>query len=723
MSARSDIPAIPVRATHDFELPERVAGLEELAYNLWWASDPGAIELFEKIHAEEWSRHRNPVELLVSMDHTLWDADIADPEFLEHYDEVMADFEAYLGGGSETWYARREGAALAGPIAYFSMEYGLHQSLAIYSGGLGVLSGDHLKSVSDLGVPLVGLGLLYRFGYFRQTIDADGMQQQSFPEYDFGRLACRPIVDADGRDLTVRIPFPHTDIAARLWLVQVGRVPLVLLDAGCEENHPAFRYLTNVLYVRGREMRLVQELILGVGGVRALRALGIAPSVWHVNEGHSILLQLERLRELLDRDGGSFDAALASVGNRVAFTTHTPVPAGNETFDRSLAKRYLDPWASILGVGVDRLLDLGSAERGEAVPALNLTAFALRTSAFANGVSLLNAEVSDPTWRHLFPELEPERPLIHAITNGVHPQTWLGPEMRRVLVDRVGPELLTGVATEEAWRRVEELADQELWAAHVAQKERLGRFVRSRVLKHYARHGDSPQQLLAASRTFDPERLTIGFARRFATYKRAGLLFSDVHRLRSLLLSVEHPVQIILAGKAHPADQPGQEVIQHIVQLSKERDLQDSIFFLPDYDMRVGQMLVQGVDLWLNTPRRPHEASGTSGQKAGMNGVLNCSILDGWWPEAYDGRNGWAFGGIEPESEDWQRDQEDAQALYQVLEDEVVPTFYERNGDDLPLAWIARMKHSIATVGSGFSSHRMVRDYVEQAYLPLVADD
>ena len=706
----------------EIDLPEELDRLYDLAYNLWWTWSPPVRQLFSAIDAPSWTRYRNPVELLLNVDRAQWERLVDDESFMTSYGRVVKAFDQYMKPQAETWFRREHPDYAGGPIAYFSMEYGIHQTLAIYGGGLGVLSGDHCKSASDLGLPFVGVGLLYRTGYFQQTVDADGYQQHTYPEYDFQRLPLRPAMDSRGRAVSVRVPFPGREVTARVWVAEVGRVPLLLLDTDRPENDPADRPITNALYIRGREVRLAQEVVLGCGGVKALAALGIEPAVWHINEGHSALLQLERARQEMNRSQTDFDGALETVGANVAFTTHTPVPAGNEQFDRDVAQRYLQPWAELLGTDTGRLLEIGHADHGEPGQAFNLTAFALKTSRFANGVSRLHAEVSDRMWRHLFPERPAERPVVEAITNGVHVPTWIGPEFRDLLRNRMGDGWLEALLDPRGWDAVLDCPDEELWAAHLAQKERLMRFTRSRLREQYARHGRSYDRLRELEQMFDPRALTIGFARRFATYKRAGLIFSDLHRLRQLLLNRDRPVRIFLAGKAHPADRPGQDLVRHIFKLSQEPDLKGRVVFLENYDMRVARMLVQGVDLWLNTPRRPQEASGTSGQKAAGNGVLNCSILDGWWPEGYDGDNGWAIGAAEASGSEDERDEADAFSLYHLLEEEIVPAYYERDEHDRPLEWIRRMKRAVASVGPRFSSDRMVRDYTELAYLPLSAE-
>jgi starch phosphorylase len=604
------------------------------------------------------------------------------------------------------------------------MEYGIDASLPLYAGGLGVLSGDHLKSASDLGVPLIGVGLLYRYGYFHQTVDPDGLQQHSYAESDFTRVPLRPVADGnDGRArwLSVHVPFPGRDLAVGVWVAKVGRVPLLLLTTDVPENHPADRTITNVLYVRSREVRLAQELVLGVGGVRAIRALGITPAVWHMNEGHSAFLQVERLREGVS-GGESLEDAVARVRRDAVFTTHTPVPAGHEEFDPALAQRYLEPLAAATPPLAEGALGLGRANGAQPAP-LNLTALGLRTAARANAVSRLNAEVCDRMWHHLRPDVPADQAVIRPITNGVHPTTWMGRSIRALFERHLGATWQRLLRSTEAWEAVGQIPDEELWAAHREQKQRLIRFVRARLREQLARHGGTPDDLRALDGWFDPDVLTIGFARRFATYKRVWLVFSDLDRARRLLTNPDRPVQLVFSGKAHPADRPGQELIRQTAIMGHQGALRGRVCFLEDYNLRVAGMLVQGTDVWLNTPRRPMEASGTSGQKAALNGVLNVSVLDGWWPEGFDGQNGWAIGdGASEHAEEEEQDRLDAEALYTVLEQQVVPTYYDRDAGGMPRAWATMMKRAIVTIAPRFSSGRMVRDYVDLAYLPAARD-
>jgi starch phosphorylase len=592
------------------------------------------------------------------------------------------------------------------------MEFGLHESLGVYSGGLGILAGDHAKAASDLGIPLVGVSLLYRSGYFRQTVDADGFQQHIYPDYDFARLPVLPVQSPAGGVLTVPVELPGRVVQAAVWKAQVGKVSVLMLDTDIPLNDPADRPITGILYVRGREMRLCQEIVLGVGGVRALRALGIGPAVWHLNEGHVAFLNLERARERVRRGDGLGDA-LKDLARNAVFTTHTPVPAGNETFDRDLVRRYVGPWTQEVGCDPEAALTLGM-ENGS----FNLTALAIRLSSSVNGVSRLHGQVSSNMWRHLWPDA-PESPVTH-ITNGVHTESWIGPEMRGLYARYIHPQWEQHLLEAELWQRVSEIPDADLWAAHRSQKERLIRFVRERVRMQSARHGQSPDALRTVEALLDPRALTIGFARRFATYKRAVLILSDLERLKPLLLDLGRPLQMIFAGKAHPADREGQDFIRRLVLLT-QGDLRGKLVFIEDYDMEVGRMMVQGCDVWLNTPRRPQEASGTSGQKCPINGGVNFSILDGWWVEGYKGNNGWAIGeGTGAEGME-ARDVEDAASLYDILEEQIVPLFFEKSADGLRRKWIEVMKASISSVVPQFSAHRMVRDYVETQYLPAAA--
>jgi starch phosphorylase len=698
-----------IRTLHvaDIELPPSLERLRDLAYDYWWSWSPRANRLFSRIDPEPWRRYHNPVQLLINVDPQQWMRLLSDPEFVRLYGDVIQALDEYRS--RPRWYAQQQGMNMAGPVAYFSMEFGIHESLGIYSGGLGVLAGDHCKAASDLGVPLVGVGLLYRSGYFRQTVDADGFQQHTYPDYDFARLPVLPVQAAGGGLLTVPVDLPGRVVHAGVWKVQVGLVPVLMLDTDIPLNDPADRPITGILYVRGREMRVCQEIVLGFGGVRALRALGIHPSVWHMNEGHVAFLTLERARERVQM-GDSLAEALEAVKRTTVFTTHTPVPAGNETFDRRLVRKYLEPWIRDVGCEPEEALALG-ADNGN----FNMTAFSIRLAAGTNGVSRLHGQVSSAMWQHLFPDGS-EAP-VGAVTNGVHTASWVGPEMRAFYAQHVDPAWEQRLLDAEAWRKVRDAPDAALWSAHRAQKERLIRFVRERVRVQAARHGLSPDELRQVEALLDPHALTLGFARRFATYKRAFLIMSDLDRLRAIVSDPQRPVQFLFAGKAHPADREGQEVVRRLFSLTHD-EFRGKLVFLEDYGIEVGRALVQGCDVWLNTPRRPQEASGTSGQKVPVNGGVNLSVLDGWWAEAFRGDNGWAIGDGSINPDTAAQDRADAESLYRVLQEEVVPRFFERDEAGLPRAWIRTMKASIESVVAPFSAHRMVRDYVVGSYLP-----
>jgi starch phosphorylase len=665
------------------------AALRTIAGNFSFSWTPGARQLFAELDRKRFSQLlHNPTAMLSE----LTDRDLEralTPEYAIKLGRVQERLEAEAS--QVTWWEQQER-----PddflVAYFSAEFGLDESLPTYSGGLGILAGDHLKSASELGVPLVGVGLFYSRGYFRQRLDEGDRQMERYPRNDTARLPLTlepmsPTVvmaDDEGNPVSVRIG---------VWRAQVGRVTLYLLDTKVEGNPEWARDVTNTLYGGDRQNRLRQELVLGIGGVRVLRELGLEPTVFHMNEGHSAFFQLERLRELVEEQGADRDQAIERLRASTVFTTHTPVPAGNEVFDPELVRRNVGPLVERCGFTWDEFAALGKVHDEDEV--FGMTPFALRTSEHANGVSKLHGVVSREMWHDLWPDRPIDDVPITSITNGVHVRTWLGGEL----------EGLLGTNTPQL-ERVRDLSDEELWNAHRGAKGRLMEFI--------SRTRGAPD--------LDPEALTIGFARRFATYKRAGLLLSQPERLAALLGNPDRPLQIVMAGKAHPADEGGKDVIRQVADFSRGEDAHAHVVFLPDYEMTLARRLVQGVDVWLNTPRRPMEASGTSGMKAALNGVLNCSILDGWWAEGYDPDRGWAIGGDEELPTEEEQDAADAEALFAVLEQQVLPTFFERDADGLPKRWIEMMRHSIAELGTEYSTNRMVREYVEKLYLPAHRD-
>ncbi|HEU5325896.1 MAG TPA: alpha-glucan family phosphorylase [Candidatus Limnocylindria bacterium] len=708
---------VPTLPGHEFSLPAGLEGLGELAYNLWWSWSPHAQALFSHIDHPTWARHRNPIPVLRDTDQARWAELTADEDFMVDASRVLDEFRRYLANGADSWYRSDASRQLSGPIGYFCAEYGLHESMQIYSGGLGILAGDHCKSASDAALPFVAVGLLYRRGYFRQQIDADGHQEHAQPDLDPSQLPLRRARARNGAPLEVSVEIGDRTVHAAVWVAQVGRVPILLLDTDIPRNDPADRPITHILYVRGREMRLCQELILGVGGVRALRALDIDPAVWHLNEGHSAFLLVERARELLVREPGlAAGEALRRVGGSSVFTIHTPVPAGNEVFDRTLVARALRGWFGPARIEPSELLELGRGHTDDPDAPFDMTAFVLRHAVGANAVSQLHGATATDTWQSLA-----GRP-IDAITNGVHVPTWMGRPVRRLVQRAIGVPLSVDMNGPAPLGSLVDLDDEELWAAHQQQKREMIGFLEGRLSRQFARHGESPDALRAVRHVLDPDSLIIGFARRFATYKRADLLFRDEERLAAILSSTERPVQVVIAGKAHPADRPGQQVIQHIFALSRSERLRGRVFIVEDYDMRIARFLVGGVDIWLNNPRRPMEASGTSGMKAAINGVPSVSILDGWWDEGFNGRNGWAIGDRTPDGDDQAQDDADAGELYRLLEDEIVPRFFERDASGLPGGWLETMRASVGSALWQFSTARMLTEYVDRLYLPAVRE-
>ena len=710
---------VPVAPGASFNLPPKLEGLRRLAYNMWWSWHPRARTLFSRIDAGAWARYRNPIPVLSGP--VAWSQLLDNPAFMADYESIVREFDAYMSNGRDHWFQKRHATDLTGPIAYFCAEYGFHESLGIYSGGLGVLAGDHMKTASDMALPLVGVGLMYRKGYFRQTIDADGHQEHAYPDYELGRLPIMRALDRLGEPLIVSVELPGRDLYAAVWVAQVGRVPVLLLDTDLPDNDDSDRPITHILYVRGREMRLHQELVLGVGGVRALRALDLAPAVWHLNEGHSAFLLAERARELV-AEGTPLDAAWTEIRRSSVFTIHTPVSAGNERFDTDLVRRVAGPLLDgdgrpgTGGVPLGSLLELGlGVERDHTQ--FDMTAFSLRLTSGANAVSLLHGHTANATWQGIMPHE------ILGLTNGVHTPTWLGQPMRDALERYTNADFVAmddQPAEHRFWERIDQVPGEELWEAHQRQKLELSIFARGRLRNQFARHGEAPMLLEELEEVLDPGILTIGFARRFATYKRAALLFSDLDRLARIVWDADRPLQIIFAGKAHPADRPGQGVIQDIFGRSRSPKLRGRVFIIEDYDIRIARFLVQGVDVWLNNPRRPLEASGTSGMKAAANGVLNLSVLDGWWDEGWTGDNGWAIGGRETNPDEGAQDWADAQDLYRILEQELIPAYYDRDEADLPVRFLQLMRNSIASTIWRFSTTRMLHEYVERLYLPAV---
>lgn len=689
-----------------------------LAQNLWWCWHPEVANIFRDIDPIRWRQlDHNPIALL--REFTPERLSIRASEMVLHsrVNYAYRRLQEYLDG-QNTWASTQAGVLGAKPVAYFSAEFGLHESIPIYSGGLGVLSGDHIKSASGLGVPLIGIGLYYTQGYFKQHLDEDGYQREEYIETKVENLPIVPALGEDGLPITVTIETRNGRLMAKVWLMNVGRIKLYLLDCNVEGNKPEDRELTSRLYGGDERTRIRQELVLGVGGVKALRALGIYPGVYHLNEGHSAFAALEVMRERMHDDGQTFDNALREVARSTVFTTHTPVPAGHDRFDALMIEEHLGPLRDQLGISADHLMSLGRVHPDDHTETFCMTVLALKLSRRANAVSQLHGHISRRMWQPLWPDRTEEEIPIGHITNGVHIQSWLAWQMQQ-LYDRHFPAgWQSRMGEPEVWQYIHRVDAGELWETHNALKNLLISFVRRRVSRQSRRRGEADDIIEAARNLLDPNVLTIGFGRRFATYKRANLLVTQVERIAELLSSSSRPIQIVYAGKAHPKDEPGKRFIQEIANLRHDSVFKGKIAFIEDYDINVCRHLIQGVDVWLNNPRRPLEASGTSGQKVVLNGGLNCSILDGWWAEAYDGRNGFAIGKGYSHSNDAITDERDAEYLYHVIEKEVIPTFYERDRDGLPRKWIKIMMNSISTLAWRFSAHRMVMDYTRHAYVP-----
>jgi len=700
-------------------LPPSLDALSDIATNLRWSWDGRALDLFRWVDPDAWEEAgHDPVRMLGLVSKERYAELAEDGPFLTFLASVKEDLDRYLD--EPRWYQSHRSETKIGTVAYFSPEFGVSEALPTYSGGLGVLAGDHLKAASDLGLPLVGIGLLYRQGYFRQQLNADGWQQERYPSLDPHGMPLTLVPTDDDGQVKVEVDLEGRSCVAQVWRAQVGRVPLYLLDCDIEDNAPEERAVTDRLYAGGSEHRLRQEIVLGIGGVRALRALGLEGDVFHSNEGHAGFLGLERIRELVGEKNLSFGEAVESVRAATVFTTHTPVPAGIDRYDLDLMGRYFESYAKECGATFEEMIDLGlDPQADKASPMFNMAVMGFRLAGRSNGVSKLHGRVSRSMFDRLWPEVPEDEVPITSITNGVHTSTWLGPELAEIFNRRLSPGWAeTGSAR---WERIKEVPDAELWRARDRARERLVYFVRERLRKQLLARGASESEAKWTEEMFDPGVLTIGFARRFAQYKRGTLLLSDPDRLKRLLLSSEQPIQIVLAGKAHPRDDAGKEIIQQLVHFARDPEIRFRFAFIEDYDMEVARYLTQGADVWLNNPRRPLEACGTSGMKAALNGALNCSILDGWWDECYNGENGWAIGTVDVSSDTEYQDRVDASATYDLLEREITARFYDRSEGPVPRRWTERIKCSIESTGKFVTADRMVRDYVTVLYEPAAA--
>jgi starch phosphorylase len=699
-------------------LPEKLSRLEELSKNLWWSWNYHAQQMFKYMDPEMWyQERRSPVRLLRRVRQTRLYELAEDKEFIKMYENTVEEFDKYMGG-KDTWMEREHPERKEQCIAYFCAEYGFHESFPIYSGGLGILAGDHLKTASDMGLNFVAVGLLYRNGYFEQRIDESGWQQNIYQSYEFEDFPVVPALDKAGDEVFVNIDFPGRKVWAKIWKAEIGRTSLYLLDTDIPQNEPEDRKITGTLYGGDRETRIQQEILLGIGGVRALRMLGYSPNVWHMNEGHAAFLSLERIRELVQRNSIEFSTASMIVKSGNVFTTHTPVPAGNDTFTLDMIDKYFRDFWSKMRADRDEFLNLGIEKLQGGGQHFSMTVLALRLSALANGVSKLHGRVSRNLWNHIYPDLPAvEVPITH-VTNGVHVWSWLNPNLVELLDKYLPEDWHERVYDPEIWEGVDKIPESEIWELHMSLKSRARGFLQGRLKRQRMRLGETIEDLLEVEEALPEDVLTIGFARRFATYKRATLIFKDINRLKSIIANSERPVQFVFAGKAHPADDPGKELIRKLYEISRTPEFKSRVIIVENYDMNIARHLVSGVDIWLNTPRRPHEASGTSGEKAGMNGVLNFSVLDGWWVEGFNGENGWAIGDNRDYRDQELQDRIDSVSIYSALEKEIIPLYYSRDEEGVARDWAKKMKSSIKEIGSKFNTHRMIAEYATDLYFP-----
>jgi len=697
-------------------LPKKLEPLREIVYNLYWSWNQDAVELFRRIDRELWeSQGHNPIVLLDAVSQERLDELAVDDGFIAHMNRVYVQLEVYLQ--EVTWYQKNYQSKDTPYIAYFSAEYGLTECLQIYSGGLGVLSGDHMKAASDLGIPLVGVGLCYKEGYFQQYLTNDGWQQEKYTNNDFYNQPMNLVLNEEGEPVIIPLEFPGRKVYIQIWEIKIGRVPLFLLDTNLEQNSEADREITRTLYGGNNETRIQQEIVLGIGGLRALHAMNVKPLVCHMNEGHSAFLSFERIRYLIKYHNLSFEEAKDIGFYSNVFTTHTPVPAGIDVVPIDLVETYLGGfYRNELKIDSNTFFKLGTIVKNKEPNNFNMAHLAMNMAGYVNGVSKLHGEVSKKMWVSGFPGIPFDEIPIDSITNGIHTMSHISNEMSELLFRYLGDKFLSNPSDKKVWERVEDIPDEELWRTHERRRERLVAFARKRLKRQIIERGGSKSELAVAKEALDPQALTIGFARRFATYKRANLILRDIERLANILCNGDRPVQFIIAGKAHPKDDEGKKLIQEIISAAKEEHLRKRIVFIENYDMNVARYMVEGCDVWLNNPRRPLEASGTSGMKVIANGGLNFSILDGWWDEAYHHLLGWKIGNAEEYEDLDYQDEVESRLIYESLEKEIVPLFYNRGDDKLPRDWISMMKSSMKKLGPVFNTYRMVQEYSEKFY-------
>ena len=697
------------------DIPEPLSFLEILSRNLWWSWNQNAIELFRRINPKLWEASgRNPIVFATLIPQERFEELAHDDSYLAHVEQVRRRYENRVLNQTDKESPWDDGEQ----IAYFSMEFGIHETLPLFSGGLGILAGDHLKAASGMKIPLVGVGLLYREGFFRQFLDKDGWQQEAYPEIDLYRLPLSRQKDGSGNDLVIDLTGIGRDIHAQVWKIRIGRVPLFLLDTNLPDNPPEIRDITARLYSGEQHIRLAQEVLLGIGGLRALEALGYRPTVCHLNEGHCAFVGIERLRQIMVRHGISLDTAREVVPRTTVFTTHTPVAAGHDEFPPAMVKPYLEPFEKAFGMTTNELVALGQPDGAAPESPFSMFILGLRSAQYINGVSKLHGQVARHMWSHIWPTRSDEETPITHVTNGVHIPTVLAPEIKLLFERHLGPQWNMGSTIPENARRIDDIFDEELWQAHEMCRSRLIRTVRELMHRQYGRRNAPLNVMRAVESVLDQDTLTIAFARRFATYKRAHLLFQDPDRLEAIINATDRPVQFVFAGKAHPKDNEGKGIIRSLVDFGRRTNLRHRFVFLEDYDMHIARFLVQGADVWLNTPRRPMEACGTSGMKAALNGVLNVSILDGWWCEGYNPERGWRIGNGEEYQDHNYQDTVESQALYNIIENEVAPLFYDRPHGGTPTAWLKMMKASMKMAMADYCSLRMISEYEERFYLP-----
>ncbi len=702
------------------QLPKRIEDLEKIANNLWWSWNTEFLNLFKQIDADLWERvEKNPVKFLKQVSQERLEEAEKNVEFLKQYDKIVENFESYQNSKS-TWFSKRYPENKNDLIAYFSAEYGLDQILSIYSGGLGILSGDHLKSASDLGIPLVAVGLLYKNGYFHQKINGYGEQETEYRKIDIYSLPIKPVKDENGQDLIIFVKFPKRRLYLKVWSISVGRVTLYLMDSDIEENNEEYRDITTTLYGGNQEMRISQEIVLGMAGVRLLKILGLKPSLYHMNEGHSSFLIIELIKNIMKEKQISFDMAKDIVSSKTVFTTHTPVPAGNDIFPLELVEKYFKDYWERLGISKEEFFKMGMEPNPKPNSGFNMGILALKVAGKKNGVSKLHGAVSRELFSDVWPEIAPDESPITYVTNGIHTCSWLSPNLKELYNKYLMPYWQDHIYENSTWEKIAEIPNEELWNAHMQRKQKLMEKAKQNISERLKRSGYRYEEINEITSKLNPNALTIGFARRFATYKRATLLFRDLERITQILNNADKPVQILIAGKAHPADKEGQNLIKYIHEISMKPQFKGKVFLLENYNMELSRYLISGVDVWLNTPRRPMEASGTSGQKASVNGAVNFSILDGWWAEGYNQKNGWAIGtNAEYESYEIQ-DNCDSESIYQTLENKIIPAYYEKNEKGISDKWMEYMKNSIISTGGKYSTARMLVDYTNQLYMPLI---